>query len=69
ANPLSNTAEQFYATFQYAMKALGNVATTGMAISYSNQMGQLLSRGVQQASSAAYAQVEAQAGQSLDITA
>jgi len=69
ANPLSNTAEQVHATFQYALTALGNLATTGMATSYSSQMGQLLSRGVQQASSAAYAQVEQQAGQVLDITA
>ncbi|MEI8373644.1 MAG: hypothetical protein WCJ35_12525 [Planctomycetota bacterium] len=69
ANPLSNTAEQFYATFQYALAALGSVGTTGTASNYSSQIGRTPSGGVQQASSAAYAQVEAQAGQVLDITA
>ena len=64
-----NTAEQVHATFQYALAALGSVAASGTASNYSSQIGQTLSSGVQQASSAAYAQVEQQAGQMLDITA
>ena len=69
ANPLSNTAEQVHATFQSALAALGSVAASGTASNYSSQIGHTLSSGVQQASSAAYAQVEQQAGQMLDITA
>ena len=49
----SNTAEQVHATFQYALAALGSVATTGTAGNYSSQIGQTPSGGVQQASSAA----------------
>jgi len=56
-----NTAEQVHATFQYALAALGSVGTTGTAQSSTS--------GLQQASSAVYAQVEQQSGQVLDITA
>jgi len=62
-----STAEQVHATFQYALAALSSVAATGNMTQSSTEQAQ--SGGVQQASSAAYAQVEQQAGQALDLTA
>ena len=59
----SNTAEQVHATFQYALAALDSVGMSARMTAQSSTVG------LQQASSAAYAQVEAQAGQVLDITA
>ncbi len=73
----SGTAEQAHAAFQYALAGLSSMATdttvaqpsteasSNVATTRSTSMAQ--SSGVQQAGSA-YAQVEQQAGQALDIT-
>jgi hypothetical protein len=61
----SSTAEDVHAAFEYARAALGNIATMN-SVGQSSTESQ--SAAVQQAGSA-YAQVEQQTGQALDITA
>jgi hypothetical protein len=62
----SSTPEQVHAAFQYTLAALSCVATGGASMAQSSPEAQF--GGVQQAGDA-YAQVEQQAGQTLDITA
>ncbi len=62
----SSTPEQVHAAFQYAQAALGNMATGSTSMTQAST--EVQSGGVQQAGSA-YAQVEQQAGQMLDLTA
>ena len=59
----SSTPDQIHAAFQYALAAFSSVAMSSTAQS----SPEVQSGGVQQASE--YAQVEQQAGQTLDITA
>ena len=63
----SSTPDQIHAAFQYAQAALSSVVNmSSTSIPQPTDLGQ--SSGVQQAGTA-YAQVEQQAGQTLDLTA
>jgi hypothetical protein len=62
----SSTPEQVHVAFQYTLAALSSVATGGTSPAQSSPEAQ--SGGVQQAGDA-FAQIEQQAGQTLDITA
>ena len=66
----SGTAEQVHTAFQYALAALSSVATTDTSSTAIAQSGadQVQSSGIPQAGTA-YAQVEQQARQTLDLTA
>jgi hypothetical protein len=63
----ASSPEQVHAAFQYAQAALGNMAAmSSTSMPQASPVDQ--SGGIQQAGSA-YAQVEQQAGQALDLTA
>jgi hypothetical protein len=66
ADTSSSTAAQAHASFEYAKAALGNLST---AVAVTQPSPNQEQAGVVQQASSAYAQVEQQAGQVLDITA